>query len=269
MIGLPPPKPIPMKDRSSFAFVEKGQIDVIDGAFVVVDQTGVRTQLPIGGIACILLEPGTRISHAAVALAARLGVLLIWCGEAAVRLYSVGQPGGARSDRLLWQARLALDPDSRLKVVREMFRLRFNEFAPDRRSVDQLRGLEGTRVRGIYKALASEYGVDWEGRQYTPGDFDSTDIRNRCLSQATSCLYGITEAAILAAGYAPAIGFVHTGKPRSFVYDVADIYKFDGVVRVAFQVMKDHSAGASNVLRWARSGVDVATATGSLGCWRN
>ncbi len=95
-------------------FVEKGQIDVIDGAFVVVDKTGIRDQLPIGGIACLMLEPGTRISHAAVTLASRVGTLLVWVGEAGVRLYSSGQPGGARSDRLLWQAKLALDDTARL-----------------------------------------------------------------------------------------------------------------------------------------------------------
>ena len=59
---------------------------------------------------------------------------------------------------------------------------------------------------------------------------------NRCISAATSCLYGISEAAILAAGYAPAIGFIHSGKPLSFVYDIADIIKFDAIVPKAFEI---------------------------------
>ena len=105
--GLPPPKPIPLKDRASIACVEKGNIDVLDGAFVVIDKVGVRTHLPIGGLACLMVEPGARISHAAVALAARAGTLIVWVGEAGVRLYAAGHPGGARSDRLLWQAKLA------------------------------------------------------------------------------------------------------------------------------------------------------------------
>jgi CRISPR-associated protein Cas1 len=99
--GLPPPKPIPIKDRSSLLFLEKGRLDVLDGAFVVVDERGVRIQIPIGGLVCLMLEPGTRVSHAAVALAARAGTLLVWVGEAGVRLYAAGQPGGARSNRLL------------------------------------------------------------------------------------------------------------------------------------------------------------------------
>jgi CRISP-associated protein Cas1 len=201
--GLPPPKPIPLKDRASIACVEKGNIDVLDGAFVVVDKVGVRTHLPIGGLACLMVEPGARISHAAVALAARAGTLIVWVGEAGVRLYAAGHPGGARSDRLLWQAKLALNEEARLKIVRRMFELRFGEVAPERRSIDQLRGIEGARVRRLYELIARQNGVTWRGRNYDPTNFEEGDIPNRCLSAATSCLYGLTEAAILAAGYAP------------------------------------------------------------------
>ena len=234
--GLPPPRPIPLKERSSILFVAMGQLDVLDGAFVLVDQNGIRTHIPIGGLACLMLEPGTRVSHAAAALAARAGTLLIWVGEAGVRLYASGQPGGARADRLLFQARLALDDMARLKVVRKMYALRFGEDAPERRSVDQLRGIEGARVRETYRLLAHSHGADWDGRRYDPHEWDTANVVNRCLSAATAALYGITEAAILAAGYAPAIGFLHTGKPQSFVYDIADIVKFEVVVPEAFRV---------------------------------
>lgn len=96
-----------LKDRISMIFLRYGHLDVIDGAFVLVDQNGVRTHIPVGSVACIMLEPGTRVSHAAVKLASVVGTLLVWVGEAGVRLYSSGQPGGARSDKLLYQARLA------------------------------------------------------------------------------------------------------------------------------------------------------------------
>lgn len=231
-----PLKPIPIKDRSSMIFVGMGQIDVKDGAFVVIDKNGERMHIPVGSIVCIMLEPGTRVSHAAVKLAATTGTLLIWVGEAGVRLYSVGQPGGARSDHLLYQAKLALDENLRLKVVRKMFELRFGEPAPERRSVEQLRGIEGARVRKTYQLLAKQHNVGWQGRRYDPKDWEKGDVVNRCISAATSCLYGVTEAAILAAGYAPAIGFIHTGKPLSFVYDIADIWKFETVVPLAFKI---------------------------------
>lgn len=238
-----PLRPIPMKDRAGIIFLEYGELDVIDSAFVLVDKSGVRTQIPVGGLACIMLEPGTRVSHAAVILAARVGCLLVWVGEAGVRLYASGQPGGARADKLLYQARVALDEDARLNVVREMYRIRFAEEAPSRRSIDQLRGIEGARVREIYKLVARKYGVEWKSRNYDRKSWDTADIPNRCLSSATACLYGLSEAAILAAGYAPAIGFLHRGKPQSFVYDIADVYKFDTVVPAAFETAAKISKG--------------------------
>ena len=233
---LPPLKPIPIKDRLSTLFVEKGNLDVLDGAFVVVDKNGVRTHIPAGGVACLMLEPGTRVSHAAVVLASRVGCLLVWIGEAGVRLYASGQPGGARADRLLYQAKLALDDTARLNVVRKMYALRFKEEPLARRSVEQLRGIEGVRVRKMYELFARQYKVNWKRRNYDHTEWGSGDVPNRCLSSATACLYGICEAAILAAGYAPAIGFIHTGKPQSFVYDIADIFKFETVVPVAFRI---------------------------------
>ncbi len=178
-----PLNPIPLKDRTSMIFLQYGQIDVLDGAFVLINKTGVRTHIPVGSVACIMLEPGTRVSHAAVHLASTVGTLLVWVGEAGVRVYSSGQPGGARADKLLYQAKLALDDDLRLKVVRKMYELRFREPPPARRSVEQLRGIEGSRVRATYALLAKQYGVKWHGRNYDPKDWEkgmsSTDVLAR------------------------------------------------------------------------------------------
>jgi len=241
--GLPPPRPIPQKDRASLVFVERAQLDVLDGAFVAVNADGTRTQIPVGGLAGIMLEPGARISHAAVSLAARVGTLITWGGEAGVRLYSAGQPGGARADRLLWQASIALNDDARLRVVRRMYAIRFGEDAPQRRSINQLRGIEGVRVRESYALLAQQYGVAWKRRSYDVADWEAGDVPNRCLSAATACLHGLTEAAVLAAGYAPAIGFLHTGKPLSFVYDIADLWKLQTVVPEAFRIAGQAAKG--------------------------
>ncbi|MCY4541171.1 MAG: type I-E CRISPR-associated endonuclease Cas1e [Rhodobacteraceae bacterium] len=233
---MKPPKPIPLKERAAIVFVERARLDVKDGAFVAVSADGTRTHIPVGGLACLMLEPGARISHSAVVLAARVGTLVTWVGEAGVRLYSAGQPGGARSDKLLWQASLALEPAARLRVVREMYRVRFGEDAPREQSINQLRGIEGARVRASYDLFAKQYGVVWKRRRYDPDNWDASDIPNRCLSAATACLYGLSEAAVLAAGYAPAIGFLHTGKPRSFVYDIADLWKTKTVIPEAFRI---------------------------------
>ena len=248
---LPPLKPIAIKERVSLIFLERGELDVIGGAFVLVDKNGIRTQIPVGSVACLMLEPGTRVSHAAVVLASRVGCLLVWVGEAGVRLYASGQPGGARSDRLLYQARLALDEEARLKVVRKMYEVRFKGPVPSHYSVEQLRGMEGARVRELYVQLGRKYGITWVRRNYDASEWGSGDLPNRCLSAATACLYGICEAAVLAAGYAPAIGFVHTGKPLSFVYDIADLFKFDTVVPVAFQIAAHNPFNPERAIRLA------------------
>lgn len=242
---------IPIKERRSMLFLRYGRLDVEDGAFVLVDKTGVRMQIPMGGIVCLLLEPGTTVTHAAVALAADCGTLLLWIGEGGVRLYSAGQPGGARADKLLYQAKLALTDDLRLKVVRAMYAYRFKEEPPQRRSIEQLRGIEGVRVRNLYKELATCYNVTWSKRNYDPRNWDAADPVNKALSVANHCLYGVCEAAILAAGYAPAIGFIHTGKPLSFVYDIADLFKFDTVIPAAFRAV---AKNAGDIVRDVRLG---------------
>ena len=244
-----PSKPITIKERSSMIFLQYGMVDVQDGAFVLVDSRGVRVHIPVGGVACIFLEPGTTITHAAVGLAADVGTLLVWVGEGGVRLYASGQPGGARSDRLLYQARLALEDSLRIKVVRAMYKYRFGEDPPQRRSIEQLRGIEGARVRGMYSLVAKQHGVPWKNRRYDPSEWSKADPVNQSLSAATHTLYGICEAAILAAGYAPAIGFIHTGKAQSFVYDIADLFKFETVVPIAFQVI---ASGAKDPVRQVR-----------------
>lgn len=225
------PAVVPMKERTPYVFVDHGQLDRLDGAFVRVDGDGHRMPIPVGGLAALLLEPGVRISHAAVALAAQVGCRLIWVGEGGVRLYSAGGSGAESAEKILHQAGLALDEAKRLAVARRMFGLRFGEGPPQCRSLDQLRGLEGSRVRKIYEALAAQHGVRWSGRHFGAG----ADPVNRCISVANSCLYGVTEAAILASGYSPAIGFVHSGQPRAFVYDIADLVKFETAVPAAFR----------------------------------
>jgi len=230
---------MPLKEREPFLHLRYGMLDVQDSAVVLTDVKGTRMQIPVGAIASLMLEPGTTVTHEAVKRCAEEDCLLIWCGEGGVRFYASGAPGGARSDKLLFQLEIANDPKRRIKVVREMFRRRFNDDAPDRRSIEQLRGLEGSRVREAYEAVAAQFNVPWKGRRYDPSEWKLADDSNRAISSANACLYGVTEAAILVAGYSPAVGFLHSGKPLSFVYDIADLYKFQITVPLAFQVVAE------------------------------
>lgn len=240
----PDPPVMPLRNRIAVFSVERGCVEVEGSALVVTDVRGVRAQLPVGASAVLMLEPGTTITHAAVRLCAENRTLIIWTGEAGVRLYSSGQEGAAHSYKLLRQARLALDPKSRLAVAREMYRIRFFDEPPQRRSIEQLRGMEGARVRAIYRRLAEQYGVEWTGRNYDRSDWGSQNQVNRALSAANSCLYGVCHAAILIAGYSAAIGFIHTGYSLAFVHDVADLYKMELAAPTAFRIVAE---GAKDV----------------------
>lgn len=226
---------VPVASRIGFLYVEHSRIDVEDGVPAAMTADGV-TPLPAGVLACLMLGPGTTVTHAAINQLARLGCLVLWTGEQGVRVYSAGYPGGASGHRLGEQARQAGDPVSRLNAARRLYRLMLGADPPAGRSVDQLRGLEGSWVRAEYTRLAGNYGVPWTGR-----DLRRDDPINRALSMATSTLYGVTEAAILALGLSPAIGIVHRGDRRSLVFDIADVVKFRTVVPLAFQVAADCS----------------------------
>ncbi len=236
-MSVPPLKPIPLNSRQPFLFLKYGRIDVQDNAFVLTDEKGIRLLVPVGAVACLMLEPGTTITHAAIVLAAKVGTLLYWVGADGVRLYSAGLPGGTRSDKLIFQTKILLDESARQRVISKMFEIRFGKPPPKNRSVEQLRGIEGARVRSIYAQLAEKYEVPWNGRNYNTANWGAADPINRAISCATSCLYGITEAAVLTSGYSPAIGFLHSGKPLAFVYDIADLIKFETVVPSAFEVV--------------------------------
>ncbi len=240
---------VPLRDREAFLHLRRGIIDVEDGAVVLADVNGVRMQVPVGTVACLLLEPGISITHAAVKACAEEDCLLVWCGEGATRFYSAGSPGGARSDKLLRQLETVRDPKKRLMVVREMFRRRFGDDLPDKRSVEQLRGLEGARVRERYAEIAGAHGLTWSGRRYDPNEWQKSNDINRAISSANACLYAVTEAAVLVAGYSPAIGFLHTGKPLSFVYDIADLFKFEVSVPAAFEIVAKQEKNPDSAVR--------------------
>lgn len=242
---------IPVSSRWSFLFADKGYLEV-DGYAVVLRQ-GVSdlTHLPVGATTCVLIGPGVVVTHEAVKACAAEGTLLLWVGEHGVRCYSAGQPGGASAEHLLLQAGLRLDPQKRLRVARTLYGHMFKEDPPAGRSVDQLRGIEGSRVKKTYKESAHRHGVPWKGRRYDIADFDASDEINKAISVANTTLYALSEAVILALGYSPAIGFIHSGHPRSFAFDLADTIKMETTVEVAFSVVKSQPGNLESAVRLA------------------
>jgi CRISPR-associated protein Cas1 len=185
-----------------------------------------------------MLGPGTAVTHAAMRTIAENNALVEWVGEHAVRCYAAGMGGTRSSAALLHQAAMASDPGKRIEVVRRMYRLRFKEDIDPELTLQQLRGVEGARVRGTYAQMSKVTRVPWSRRKYDRGDWDAASPVNQALSVANSCLYGLCHAAILSLGYSPAIGFIHTGKQLSFVYDVADLYKTEVSIPIAFYAAK-------------------------------
>lgn len=232
-----------VEDGWSFLYVERCRVEQEGKSISVWEETG-RTPVPCASLSLLMLGPGIAITQAAVRALAESGCLMLWCGEEAVRVYGVGL-GETRSSRnLLRQAAAWANPASRLAVVRRLYARRFREPVDESLTLQQLRGREGIRVRTAYQQASEVSGVAWKGREFKRDDWKSADPVNRALSCANSCLYGICHAAIVAAGYSPAIGFIHTGKALSFVYDVADLYKIETSIPVAFTAA---AAGGGNL----------------------
>ena len=223
-------------DRLSYLYLEKGHIEQNDKSVAYVNENQF-VPIPAADLALLMLGPGTTITHRAICNLADCNCTVVWCGEEGTRFYCHGRGATHFSANLLHQIALACDPVSRGEVVRRMYEKRFGEKIELATSIEAIRGKEGYRVRAAYQRTALEFGVDWKGRNYDPRDWDGGDPLNRGLSAASACLNGLVQAAIVSAGYSAAVGFIHTGKMLSFVYDVADLYKIDMLVPLVFKIV--------------------------------
>lgn len=249
-----------VRDSWSYLYVEHCRIDQEDKAIAIHDEKG-KVPVPCASLAVLMLGPGTTITHAAVRALAENGCLAFWTGEEGVRFYAQGL-GETRSARnLLRQARLWADQQLHMQVVLRMYRKRFGDMLDDSLTLRQIRGKEGMRVRAAYAEASRRSGVPWSGRNFQRDLWGGADPINRALSAANSCLYGICHAAIVSAGYSPALGFIHTGKMLSFVYDIADLYKTELVLPIAFA---ETAKGDKDLERRVRIGCRDAFKAGRL-----
>lgn len=251
-----------ISDRVTFIYVEHAKINRQDGAVTVIDKKG-TVRIPAAMIGVILLGPGTDVSHRAVELLGDVGASMVWVGEHGVRQYAHGR-SLARTTRFLEkQASLVTNTRSRLSVARKMYQMRFTDEDASNLTMQQLRSHEGARVRRVYKRMSAEYNVPWNRRDYDPDDFESGDPVNKALSAANVCLYGLAHSVICALGLSPGLGFVHTGHDLSFVYDVADLYKAEITIPVAFKIASEYQKG-QDVGRLARLKTRDAFSDGKL-----
>ena len=235
--GSPPPELndlVRAEDRLSFAYFEHCVITREDNAIAVTRDTG-TIRLPAANLGVLMLGPGTTVSHQAMVVIGDNGASVVWVGERGVRMYAFGRPLTHSAALLQRQAALVSNTRKRLAVARAMYQMRFLNEDVSSCTMQQLRGREGARVRQVYRHWSELTGVPWDKRTYDHEDFDAGNEINKALSAAHTCLYGIAHSVIVALGCSPGLGFVHVGHERSFVYDVADLYKAEISIPVAFK----------------------------------
>lgn len=238
MLGAPALAMLPrVADSLSFLYLETVRIVQDDtGVCAQVERAGRtdRVYLPVAALACVLMGPGTSITQPAMATLARHNTTVLWTGAGGVRMYSASQSSALTTAWLEKQARAWADDTTRLAVAQRMFSLRFGDTVEPAVNLAQLRGLEGARMKTLYRSLADRNGIRGFKRNYDPHNWEDQSPVNQALSAANTALYGICHAAILGLGCTPALGFVHSGKQHAFVYDIADLYKARHTIPLAF-----------------------------------
>ena len=224
------------KDRYPLLYFEHGRIEVDDSSVKWVGANRDIYAIPVATIATILLGPGTTVTHEAVKTISSSNTTICWVGDDSLRFYASGMTPTADTRNLLRQIRFATDPETRLTVAKRLFSERFPNESLDGKSLQTLMGMEGVRVRALYASKAEEYGVPWNGRRYIPGKIEVSDKVNRYLTHANSLLYAVITSSVIAHGYDPRIGFIHSGSPLPFIYDLSDLYKEILTIDLAFML---------------------------------
>ncbi len=225
-----------VSDKYPFIYLERGRLEIDDSSIKWIDSNGNCIRLPVATINCLLLGPGTSVTHEAVKVAAAANCGVCWVGEDSLLFYAAGFTPTATTRNLLRQARLAMDEKKSLAVAKKMFSSRFSGVNLENKNLKELMAMEGLRMRELYVQKAEQYGVGWKGRKYEPGKFELSDLTNQILTSTNAALYGILCSCVHSLGYSPHIGFVHSGSPLPFVYDLADLYKAEFTVDLAFSL---------------------------------
>ncbi|WP_131738859.1 type I-E CRISPR-associated endonuclease Cas1e [Actinomadura roseirufa] len=228
-----------MSDRLSFIYLERCTIHREDNAITAEDADGI-THIPSATIGTLLLGPGTRVTHQAMSVLGDSGAGVVWVGEQGVRFYSGGRSLNRSSALVEAQATAWANRRTRLNVARAMYSMRFPGEDPSGLSRHELLGREGRRVKDRYRYEAARVGLTWNGRHYAPGDYDSGDAANQAVTAATQCMYGIAQTTVAALGCSPGLGFIHSGHELAFVLDIADLYKTEVAIPVAFEVAAEN-----------------------------
>ena len=228
-----------VSDRVTFIYIEHAKVNKQDSAITVLDSRG-TVRIPAAMTSVLLFGPGTDITHRAMELIGDTGTSVVWVGERGVRQYAHGRALSHSSRFLEKQAKLVSNTRTRLNVAKKMYQMRFPDEDVSNLTLQQLRGREGARIRSIYRKNSKKYRVEWSGRDYNPDNFEDGTVINQALSAAHVALYGICYSVMAALGISPGLGFVHVGHDLSFVYDIADLYKAQTTIPIAFEVAHEY-----------------------------
>lgn len=234
--------------RMTFLYLEHCRVSRDKYSITITDKEGI-VYLPAASICSLLLGPGTTVTHQAIELIAEAGITIIWVGEKGVRYYASGRPMTHTSSMMIKQAELVSNMRTHIQVARKMYQMRFPNEDVSKLTMQQLRGREGSRIRQAYRSASKQWGIAWTGRDYNPDNYAEGDDVNKALSAGNACLYGLAHAIIAALGCSPGLGFVHVGHENSFVYDIADLYKAEITIPLAFEVAAAHSEDIGSEIR--------------------
>lgn len=228
-----------VKDKYPFLYLERGRMEIDDSSIKWIDSENNVVPLPVATLNALLLGPGTTVTHDAIKTAVAANCAVCWVGEDSLLFYAAGFLPTADTRNLKKQVELSANAEKSLEVARRMFARRFPDAGLAGKSLQEMMGMEGHRVRSLYQQKAEEYKVGWKGRHFTPGKFEFSDVTNQVLTAANAALYGILCSAVHSMGYSPHIGFIHSGSPLPFVYDLADLYKEYLCIDLAFSLTRD------------------------------
>lgn len=236
---------IPHTDRFGLMWLEYGKVTVENGNLVFTTAGNEQLEagayeLPCQQISNLLLGPGTTISHDALRILARQQTGLLAVGSGGVRLYAVSMPFGPdRSKLARQQVQLWSDETTRVDVARKMYEIRLGGKLPDyNRDINTLRGIEGNRMKKVYRELASQYGVSWSGRNYDRLNPENDNITNKAINHAATASYAAAQIAVASIGAIPQLGFIHENSSRAFALDIADMFRGTFTIPVAFRAAK-------------------------------
>lgn len=228
-----------VSSKYPFIYLERGRLEIDDSSVKWIDCDKNVIRLPIATLSCLLLGPGTSITHEAVKVIAAANCCICWVGEDSLLFYAVGQTPTSNTRNFRKQLLQSADEKKSLDVVRRMYARRFPKAELEGKTLKEMMGMEGYRVRELYQQKALEYQIGWKGRSYVPGKFELGDMTNQIMTSANAALYGIISSAVHSMGYSPHIGFIHSGSPLPFVYDLADLYKEKLCIDLAFALTVD------------------------------